>query len=120
MRLFLGVAAALAFLFSAGLLLSPEAFYAPMGLALTPLQATLAQAHGATLAGMGVLLWLGRDAEPKGMRAILWGNLVVQLLSLLVLLKTSQLGAGAKIAPGVVIHVTLGSFYAYFLSRTVR
>ena len=50
--------------------------------------------------------------------AVLAGNLVIQILSLLVVLRTMQLGAGSAVAPGVVIHVVLGALFGYFLLRT--
>ncbi len=118
MRTFLGVAAVLAWIFGALLLLAPGPFYAPTGIAMTPMLATIAQAHGATLVGLGAVDWLARGAEPRGIRAVLAGNLVVQVLSLLVVLRTMSLGAGARVAPGVVIHVVLGSLFAFFLARS--
>jgi hypothetical protein len=118
MKIFLSIAAVLAWLFSMMLLFMPEKFYAPTGVELTPLLATLAQAHGATLFGMGVVIWLGRNAEKKGLVAILAGNLVVQILSLLVVIRTMTLGAGSAVAPGVFIHVVLGTLFAFFLVKT--
>ena len=50
--------------------------------------------------------------------AVLAGNLVVQILSLLVVLRTMQLGAGSAVASGVVIHVVLGALFGYFWLRT--
>jgi hypothetical protein len=120
MRAFLAVAAALASLFGTALLFAPAAFYKPTGIEMTPLLATVAQAHGATLIGLGVIDWLARNAEPAGARAVLAGNLVVQVLSLGVVLRTMSLGAGMAAAPGVVIHVVLGTLFAYFLVRARR
>jgi len=48
MKTFLSVAAVLAWLFGVALLLAPGPFYAPTGITITPLVATIAQAHGAT------------------------------------------------------------------------
>ena len=120
MKAFLIVAAVLAWIFAAMLLMVPAQFYAPTGVAMTPIIATLAQAHGATLAGLGVINWLARNAEKQGMVAVLTGNLTVQVLSLCVVLWTMRLGAGAAVAPGVVIHVVLGSLFAFFLMRARR
>jgi hypothetical protein len=102
------------------LLLAPVQFYQPTGMVLTPMLATLAEAHGATLVGMGTVLWLARGATGSGLVAVLAGNLVVQLLSLGVVVHTSLLGAGAAVAPGVVIHVVLGGFFLFFLLRARR
>ncbi len=117
MKIFLSVAAVLAWLFSLMLLLVPKEFYAPTGIEMTPLLATIAQAHGATLFGLGVVNWLGRNAEKKGLIAILGGNLVVQVFSLLVVIRTMTLGAGSAVAPGIVIHVALGSLFGYYLMK---
>ncbi len=117
MKLFLAIAAALAWLFGAALLFAPGPFYAPTGIVMTPQLATIAQAHGATLVGIGVIDWLAREADHRGLVAVLSGNLVVQTLSLVVVLRTMALGAGAAVAPGVVIHVVLGSFFIFFLMK---
>jgi hypothetical protein len=84
---------------------------------MTPMIATLAQAHGATLMGLGVVNWLARNADRQGLIAVLTGNLVVQVLSLFVVIRTMQLGAGLAVAPGIAIHVILGSLFATFLIR---
>jgi hypothetical protein len=115
MKTFLGIAAALAWLFGAMLIAIPEKFYEPTGIVMTPLAATLAQAHGATLIGLGLIDWLARNADRQGLIAVLAGNLLAQVLSLLVVFRTMQLGAGAAVAPGVAIHVVLISLFAYFL-----
>ena len=117
MRIFLSIAAVLAWIFGSLLLLAPGPFYAPTGIAMTPLLATIAQAHGATLVGLGVVDWLARDAEVTGLKAVLAGNLVVQVLSLGVVVRTMALGAGTAVAPGIVIHVVLGGLFAFFLFR---
>ena len=122
MRRFLGIAAALAWLFGLAMLLSPARFYAPVGITMTPLIATLPQAHGATLIGLGVVTWIARDATGRGLVAVLAGNLVVQILSLLVLVRTAMVITGTPfaMAPAAVIHIVLGSGFAYFLNRGQR
>lgn len=120
MKLFLSIAAVLAWLFGGALLLAPAKFYEPTGISFTPMLGTIAQAHGATLVGLGVVNWLARTADRRGLIAVLSGNLVVQLLSLLVVLHTMSLGAGAQVTPGVIIHVVLGSLFAFFLLRVRR
>jgi hypothetical protein len=117
MKLFLSIAAVLAWLFGLMQLLMPVQFYQPAGITLTPLLATIPQAHGATLIGLGVVDWLARGATGRGLVAVLAGNLVVQVLSLGVLLRTMQLGSSMNLVPGIVIHVVLGSLFALFLVR---
>ena len=117
MKAFLIVSAVLAWLFGVMLLVQPVAFYMPTGIAMTPMIATIAQAHGATLVGLGVINWLARNAERNGLFAVLAGNLVVQVLSLVVVVLTMRLGGGARMAPAIVIHVVLGGLNAFFLTR---
>ena len=115
MRLFLLIAGVLACIFGAALILVPTQFYQPTGIAMTPLIATIAQAHGATLFGLGVFNILVRRADAVGLKAAFAGNLVVQIISLIVVIRTMTLGPGMAVAPGVVIHIVLGSFCTYFL-----
>jgi hypothetical protein len=115
--LFLAIAAVLAWLFGAMLLVAPGAFYSPTGIAMTPMLATVAQAHGATLIGLGVIDWFARRGDIRGIRAVLAGNLVAQLLSLGVVIRTMSLGAGAAVAPGIVIHVVLAGAFGAFLVK---
>jgi hypothetical protein len=117
MKLLLSIAAILAWFFGVMLIAIPDQFYEPTGIVLTPMLATLAQAHGATLIGLGTINWLARKADRQGLIAVLAGNLVVQVLSLLVVFRTMQLGAGAAVAPGVVIHIVLGGLFLFFLIR---
>jgi len=118
LRLFLAIAAILAWIFGAMLLFLPGQFYAPTGISMTPMVATVAQAHGATLLGLGAINWLARNAEERTLTAVLAGNLLTQLISLGVVLRTMALGAGAAVVPGVVIHVVLSGFFGYFLNRS--
>ena len=120
MKIFLSIAAVLAWLFGAMLLLAPGPFYAPTGLAMTPMVATVAQAHGATLVGLGVINWMARGANRQGLVAVLAGNLVVQILSLGVAIRTVTLGAGASATPSILIHVVLGGFFLLFLLQAKK
>jgi len=120
MKFFLAVSAGLAWLFGIMLLVAPAQFYLPTGMALTPMHATIAQAHGATLVGLGTINWLARRAEGAGLVAVLAGNLVVQVLSFVVAVRTASLGAGANVMPAFVIHTALGIGFATFLVRARR
>ena len=117
MKIFLSLAGILAWIFGTMLIFVPDKFYEPTGIAMTPMLATLVQAHGATLIGLGTVNWLARGADRQGLIAVLTGNLVVQILSLFVVLRTMQLGAGMAVAPGVVIHVVLGLLFGFFLLK---
>jgi hypothetical protein len=113
----LALAAILAWPFGLMLITIPEGFYAPAGITMTPMIATLPQAHGATLIGPGVINWFARNADRQGLIAVCAGNLVAQVLSLLVVLRTMQLGAGSAVAPGIAIHVVLGALFAFSLAK---
>jgi hypothetical protein len=54
----------------------PAKFYAPTGIAMTPMLATVAQAHGSTLIVLAVIDVLARSADSHGVRAVLAGNFV--------------------------------------------
>ena len=120
MKTFLSITAVLSWLFGAMLLLAPGPFYAPTGLAMTPMVATVAQAHGATLVGLGVINWMARGANRQGLVAVLTGNLVAQILSLGVAIRTVMLGAGASATPSLFLHVVLGGFFLFFLLQTKK
>ncbi len=120
MRIFLSIAAVLALLFGAMLLLAPGPFYSPTGLVMTPMVATIAQAHGATLVGLGVINWMARGASRQGLVAVLTGNLVVQILSLGVAIRTVILGAGAGATPSIFTHVVLGGLFLFFLLQAKK
>src|SRR5215467_10699254 len=71
MKTFLGIAAIRAWLFGAALLFAPGPFYQPAKIALTPMLATLAQAHGATYTALGcqsrVLVAINRAINTVGL-----------------------------------------------------
>jgi hypothetical protein len=119
-RVFLAVAAVLAWLIGGMLLVAPAPFYAPTGMQLTPMLATIPQAHGATLVGLGVVDWLARAADRRGLIAVLTGNLVVQVLSLGVAVRTLVLAGSGGPAPAVLIHVVLGGFCVFFLMKAKK
>jgi hypothetical protein len=73
---------------------------------------------GVTLLGLAVLNWLGRDAEGKGLRAILVANLAIQIFELVV--NGIEIGIGElppAAAPGLVIHLALGAVFALALRK---
>lgn len=117
MRLFIRILGGLACLFGAALLFVPAAFYAPTGIDVSPLVATLPQAHGATLFGLGVFNLLVARSDQAGLRAALIGNLIVQVLSFAIVVRTMMLGPGMAVAPGLVIHTVLGAGCLFFLAR---
>jgi hypothetical protein len=117
-RLALTIGALAAFAFGAGLLVAPAMMLTQSGLDASTAAIAASRGAGATLIGLGVVNWLGRAASGAGSRAILMGNLVVQILSLAVnagSVLTGQLPAQAVTAS--VIHVVLGAIFALALTR---
>ena len=121
-RWLLMVSAVLAWLFGLMLLFDARAFEAPVGIDVTDKVATIAQAQGAILLGLGVINWLGRNlTDARALSPILAGNLVVQLASLGVAARALLLHIfPSQGAPAVVIHVLLGVGFAVALVRVRR
>ncbi|HEX9106307.1 MAG TPA: hypothetical protein VF832_03755 [Longimicrobiales bacterium] len=121
-RALLVVSAILAWFFGLMLLFNTRAFEAPVGIVVTDKVATMAQAQGAILLGLGLINWLSRSvADVRALRAVLAGNLVVQLASLAVALRALLLGIfPIQGAPAVAIHVILGGAFALYLLRLPR
>lgn len=118
-RWFLAVSAVLAWLFAVLLLFNARGFEAPIGIDVTDKVATIAQAQGAILLGLGVINWMTRNvADDTALAAVLWGNLVVQIASLAVALRALVLGIfPLTTTPAVVIHILLGGGFAFYLWR---
>lgn len=118
-RGFLAVTAVLAWLFALMLLFNARGFEAPVGIDVTDKVATIVQAQGAILLGLGVINWLARSVtDEAALRAVLAGNLVVQLASLVVAARALLLGIlPIQGAPAIVIHVLLGAGFAWYLAR---
>jgi hypothetical protein len=118
-RLVLTLGAVLAWIFGAMLLLAPGPFFAPMGIAVDQKVATIAQNQGAALIAIGLINFLCRRVtDAAALRAVLLGNLVIQLLSLGIAVRALALGIfPSQGAPAVVIHVILGTLFAVALRR---
>src|SRR5438876_783290 len=118
MKIFLAISAVLAWVFGAALLFATPAFLAPMGIDVTPAIAVSGQAQGAILIGLGVINWIARQMPSHQLKAVLMGNFVVQLLSLLVIARALVLHAiPAQNIGAVAVHTLLGAGFLYFLWR---
>ncbi len=74
---------------------------------------------GVTLLSIGALNWLARDATGTALRAVLIGNLSIQVLEIVVNgyeIATGMLPGAA--AGGLVIHAALGVVFLLALMRT--
>ena len=121
-RMLLAVSAVLAWAIGAMLIFDAPSFEATMLITLDEKTATIAQAQGAILLGLGFINWLMRGVtERRALGAVFYGNLVVQVVSFAVVLRALVRGyippSGAAAA---VMHVALGAAFAWELMRLRR
>jgi hypothetical protein len=118
-RRVLTLGAVLAWIFGAMLILTPGPFFAPIGIAVDEKVATIAQNQGAALIAIGLINFLCRGVtDAAALRAVLLGNLVLQLLSIVVVVRALALGIfPPQGAPALVIHAVLGTLFALALRR---
>jgi len=121
-RLLLSVSAVLAWLIGLMLIFIPQSFEASLGIIVDDKTATIAQAQGAVLLGLGAINWISRSvADGVALRSILYGNFVVQAVAFAIVLRAlvrgliPMSGAGAA-----VMHVALGAAFAWQLLRLRR
>lgn len=121
-RWFLRLSAGLAWVFALMLMFNARGFEAPIGIDVTDKVATIAQAQGAILLGLGVINWMAAKlTDDAALMAVLAGNLVVQLASLAVAARALAAGIfPPAAAPAIVIHVLLASGFAFYLWRIAR
>jgi len=118
MRRFMVTSAVLAWTFGAALLFVPADFLAPMGITVTPAIAVSAQAQGAILIGLGAINFGARAMTADTAGPILFGNLIVQALSLLVIGRALVTRAvPVQNAPAVLVHVLLGAGFLYHIMQ---
>lgn len=114
-RLLLSISAIPAWVIGVLLIFNAKAFEAPMGIIVDEKTATIAQAQGAILIGLGFINWLARDVTDRSaLWAVLYGNFVVQVVSFAIVLRAivqdliPMAGMGA-----LAMHVLLGGAFAW-------
>jgi hypothetical protein len=114
----LSIGAILAFIFGAALTFVPDQMLAGFGLA-TPKEALVVSRDvGVTLIGLGIINWLARNATGAPLRAILWGNIFIQVAEAVV--NGWEAAAGilpGQAAGGVVLHIVLAVIFGLGLRR---
>jgi hypothetical protein len=118
MKIFLIVSALFPVLFGVPLIVAPAAMFGTLGIDVTPAIAQMAGTQGAAMLGLGVINWFARSLTGRAVVPVLAGNLVVQLLSLVVVLRA--MAGGAPLSTNLVsvaIHSAFGAGFAYFLLR---
>ncbi len=120
---FLAISAILALLFGLGFLLFPQASVTAFGMEATPGVLSFARALGSILVGLGILNWMARnDRMSASLRAILWGNFIIQaILSVLNIFDITSGVVNASAWFGEVVHVLLAIGFLYYLyARTTE
>jgi hypothetical protein len=118
-RLALMIGAAAAFAFGIALIVFPVTMLTNSGLAVTSETVSLSRGAGATLVGLGVIDWSGRNATGATLRGLLVGNLVVQALSFFInagQILTGQLPTQA--AGALIVHLALGAVFVLAMRPT--
>ncbi|HZN93778.1 MAG TPA: hypothetical protein VFB81_13800 [Myxococcales bacterium] len=115
----LAVGAVIAFLLSAFMIFATAKFLEPLGMGTDPKVQLLGQAQGVLLFSIGVTNWLVRQSDDwAALRAVLIGNLVAQVISIIINLRGYFTGLETEgVAAQVGLHVLLGVGYLFFLVR---
>lgn len=117
-KLALTIGAVLAIVFGLGLTLAPGQMLTGFGLGTPNEGVVLSRDVGVTLIGLGIINWLARAAVGTALRAILIGNLFVQVAEIVVNgLEIASGALPAAAAPGMVIHLVLGGIFVAALMR---
>ena len=117
-KLALQIGAVLATIFGLALALAPVQMLGGFGMATPPEALVVSRDIGVTLLGVAVINWLVRDQTGPAVRAILIGNVVIQVLEALV--NGWEVAAGIIPTPalgGVVLHVILAVIFFLPLRR---
>jgi len=117
-KLALTIGAVLAVFFGLALTFLPSQMLGGFALATPPEALVVSRDVGVTLIGLGIINWLGRDATGRLARALLVGNLFVQVAEAVV--NGWEVAAGilpSAAAGGVVLHVILAVVFALGLRR---
>jgi hypothetical protein len=117
-RIALIIGAIAAFAFGLAILVFPAALLAAFGLG-TPSEAIVASRDvGATIIGVAVINWMGRNATGEVLRALLTGNVVIQALEFVV--NGGEIVGGTvpiSAAGGLLLHLILGAIFVLAMRR---
>jgi hypothetical protein len=117
----LTVSSIIAFIFGIAFVLAAKPLTALYNITLDDSGAFLGQLFGAALIGFGVLNWFARNSkDSQAMRAVVWANLVADVIGFVIALIGQIQGIGGVNALGwstVVIYLLLALAFLY-LSRS--
>lgn len=121
-RWLLTISAALAAVIGLSLIFNARGFEAQMGIVIDDWTETIAQAQGAILLGLGVINWLARGVRDRSaLWAILYGNFVVQTVSLAIVARALVHGFIPPAGIGAAaMHVLLAAAFGWQLVQLKR
>jgi hypothetical protein len=113
---FMAIGGVLAVAFGLGFILVPEQLMSIYGITLETAGQWIGRLLGSAFIGNGVLTWLARNAEPgEGLRAVVFGDFVLCVLGLVVVILNAITGLGnALVWLNVVIYLFLTVGFGYF------
>ena len=117
-KLALMIGAVVAAIFGLLLVFASKSMLSGFGLGTPDEGIILSRDVGVTLLGLAAINWLARDATGTALRAILIGNLAIQVLEIVV--NGFEIANGMlpnKAAGGLVIHAVLGVIFLLGLMR---
>lgn len=114
----LSIGAVAAVLFGLALLLAPAQMLSGFGLGTAPEGLVVSRDIGVTLIGLGIVNWLARDATGPAVRAILIGNIFIQVAEIVVNgYEVAVAILPAQAAGGLVLHLALAIVFWLGLRR---
>jgi hypothetical protein len=117
-KLALTIGAVVAVLAGLGFTLAPAQLLSGFGFTAPAEAVVVTRDIGVTLVGLGILNWLARDAVGPAVRAILIGNLFIQVAELIV--NGWEIAVALipmQAAGGIVLHLALGVVFLLALRR---
>jgi hypothetical protein len=119
LKTFFGVSAVILGLFGLSMIFNSANMAKGFGLDLNDLSVVLFRDLGSTLIGVAVINWMARGIQDgKALKAIVLGNLVIQVLGVIVNvadITQGYMGSGGWV--GVLLHAVLAAGFAYYYLR---
>lgn len=116
-KTFLSIAAVIGIVFGIGMLIAPEQVLELYAIPSSEGSKSIARSFGALMFSVGIMNWIARGVEDSvALRAILYGNLAIHLLTLVIdLLALTSGGMSAQGWGSVILHALFGAGFAYFV-----
>ena len=119
-KLALTIGAVAALLFGLALILAPAQMLGGFGLGVPTEALIVSRDIGVTLIGLAIVNWMARDATGPAVRALIIGNLFIQVAEAVV--NGWEVAVGVlptQAAGGVVLHAVLAAVFALPLRRPI-